>query len=159
DHPPQVVLTKPGQDVELPANGTLELAGSASDDIGVKSVTLRLAVKDGPALKPVPYREGKSFRFDDGGYPKVLDYEEVVELAKVRGEGGQPVELRPGMVLEYWLEAEDNCDYPGPNRGKSDTFHVKITEAKNDAQQKKGQEQASQKKQQHDKEQDRKHEQ
>src|SRR5262249_28268060 len=37
DRPPTVVLTEPGTDVELPANGVLKLKGEAKDDIGVRS--------------------------------------------------------------------------------------------------------------------------
>ena len=37
DLAPQVVLTKPGQDVALPLGGTLPIEGMAHDDIGIRS--------------------------------------------------------------------------------------------------------------------------
>src|SRR5262249_27700182 len=42
DEKPSVELTKPGQDIQLPVNGLLQLEGKASDDIGVQSVLLRM---------------------------------------------------------------------------------------------------------------------
>jgi hypothetical protein len=126
DHAPQVELTKPGQDVTLPANGVLPLEGVATDDIGLKSLALHLRLADGPELQPKPYRQGKSFRLADGGYPKTLQYKDFVELDKVRDADGKPQALQPKMVLEYWLEAADDCDSPGPNVGRSKTYKVTL---------------------------------
>jgi hypothetical protein len=129
DRAPEVDLTKPGKDISLPANGTLELEGSASDDIGVTSIALRMAVKKGPALAAKPYREGKSFKLEDGGYPKMLHYKDFVALDKVKDALGQPFALQPGMEVEYWLDAADNCDYFEPNIGHSKHYTVTITPA------------------------------
>jgi hypothetical protein len=155
DHPPQVELTKPGQDVTLPVNGLLRLEGVANDDIGVKSLTLRLRVAEGAELRPQPYREGKSFRLAEGGYPKTLEYKDAVDLAKAQDADGKPAGLRPKMVLEYWLEAQDDCDYPGPNVGRSKVYKVTLGEP--DADQKKQEQErqkAQQEQQQHEKKQD-----
>jgi hypothetical protein len=135
DYPPRVELTKPGQDVALPANGLLQLEGSASDDVGVKSMTLRMRVVDGAALKSKPYRPEKEFKLADGSYPKMLEYKDAVELDKVKDEQDKPFALQPKMIVEYWLEAADNCDYPppGPNIGESKHFHVTIGEPEKDA--------------------------
>jgi collagen type III alpha len=46
DQPPQLELTKPGQDSQIPANGTLQLEGSASDDFGIAGMTLKLKLAD-----------------------------------------------------------------------------------------------------------------
>src|SRR5262249_51891879 len=66
DKPPQVELTKPGTNIELSANGLLPLEGSASDDIGLASLTLRMKLGTGEPLQAKPYRGGKSFRQPDG---------------------------------------------------------------------------------------------
>ncbi len=56
DRPPTVELTKPGQDIRLPADGMLHLEGKASDDLGVKVLVLRLQVVGGETLRGQPYR-------------------------------------------------------------------------------------------------------
>jgi hypothetical protein len=133
DFPPHVELTKPGADTSLPANGLLELEGRATDDFGITGFTLRMRVVDGPALRPKPYRPGKDFKLVNGSYPKQLDYKDAVELDKVQDEQNKPVALQPKMVVEYWLEAADSCDFPGPNIGQSKHFHVTIGEPEKDA--------------------------
>jgi collagen type III alpha len=131
DGVPRVVLTRPGEDVALPGNGTLALAGKAEDDLGIKALMLRVQVVLGETktpLQPRPYSEGKPLQFDDGTYPDLIEYEDFVPLNQMRTLQGQPFPLTPGMVLEYWLEALDNSDYPNKagNLGKSATFKVNI---------------------------------
>jgi hypothetical protein len=154
DLPPKVELTKPAADVTLPANGTLRLEGSASDDIGVKEVTLRLRLADGPAVAPKPYREGKSFQLAGGGYPKSLAYQDFLALNQLKDGLGQPVPLAKGMVLEYWLEAADACDYPAPNQSESKHYKVNIAEPAPDQEQQKERQKAADDKSKHEKQQD-----
>jgi hypothetical protein len=155
DHPPKVELTRPAADVTLPANGTLRLEGSASDDIGIKEVVLRLRPAAGPALRPKPYRADKTFRLADGGYPKALDYRDFVALDQLKDEQGQPFPLATGMTLEYWLEAADACDYPAPNRAESKHYKVSIAEpAADKQQQRKERDQAAAEQKKHEKQQD-----
>src|SRR6266478_4478726 len=114
DNAPEVRITKPEGDISLPVNGVLQVEGSATDDHGLTGFTLRMQInsKDQPEpLQAHHYRPGKGFQLADGSYPLALDYADVVELDKLRQINQQP--LRPGMVIEYWLEATDNCDYPG----------------------------------------------
>lgn len=159
DRAPQVKLTKPGN-VTLPGNGLLQAEGSANDDFGVASMTLHMAIKDGPALKSKPYRAGKSFKLPDGSYPQMLEYRDVVELEKVQDDDGRPFALLPGMLVRYWLEATDGCDYPKPNVGKSEEFVVTIQAKQPDqAKQEKEREQAKKDQQQHENKQDQKLEQ
>src|SRR5207237_10273145 len=80
--------------------------------------------ESGRAFPPRPYRPEKPLRLGDGHLPQSLDYKDFVELDKVRNEKGKALAL--GQKLEYWLEAVDNCDYPGPNIGESKHFHVTI---------------------------------
>src|SRR5207249_4159754 len=98
--------------IDLPANGLLPLEGSASDDIGLASLTLRIKRENGETLQAKPYRGGKSFRQPDGRYPQMLEYKDSVELDKLKQEDGKPAILKPDQVIEYWLEATDLCDYP-----------------------------------------------
>ncbi len=74
-----------------------------------------------PALAPKLYREGKSFQFDNGTFPDSIDYKDFVALDKLASAKNEPIRLKTGTILEYWLEATDNCDYPNAhgNIGKS----------------------------------------
>jgi hypothetical protein len=148
DLPPKVELTKPAADVTLPANGTLRLEGKVEDDIGVKDVTLRLRQVGGAALQSQPYR---SLRLGERGYPKQVDYQDFVALDKVKDAEGKPFALSKGMVLEYWLEGADACDFPKPNVAESKHFKVEIGEPTADKQ-KQGDErkQAEEEKKKHD---------
>jgi hypothetical protein len=155
DHAPLVELTKPGKDVSLPANGLLPLEGRATDDNGLTSLVLHLRPEGGTELRPQPYRTGKSFRLADGGYPKMLEYRDFVDLARLKQHDGKPVALAPKSVLEYWLEVADDCDYPGPNVGRSKTYKVTIVEPDADRKKQEDERQKAQQDQQkHDAKQD-----
>jgi hypothetical protein len=151
DLPPKVELSNPGADVTLPANGTLQLKGKAVDDIGVKELTLRLRQAGGPDLQSQPYRPDHGLSLGDRGYPKAVDYQDFVALDRVKHAKGQPFALTKGMVLEYWLEAADACDYPKPNVAESKHFMVTIAEpSANKQQQQKERQQAEEEKKKHD---------
>jgi collagen type III alpha len=134
DHPPVVQLTKPGEDVHLPANGVLRLEGKASDDVGVESLTLHLKmVGAGPALRGKPYRGGKEgMKLPGGGYPRSVEYKDFVDFAEIVNAEGKPYVLQPGSQLEYWLEARDACTYPQANVTPSKHFHVIIDPVQQD---------------------------
>jgi hypothetical protein len=152
DLPPKVELTKPGADVTLPADGTLRLEGKAEDDIGVKELTLHLRQVGGPDLQSLPYRPDHGLSLGERGYPKTVDYQDFVALDKVKDAKGQPFALAKGMVLEYWLEAADACDFPKPNVAESKHFKVEIAEpAADKRQQQKERQQADEEKKKHDK--------
>ena len=160
DETPRVVLTKPGQDSAQPPNGTLEVEGSARDDIGIKSVALKLKVVEGaPGLLTKVYREGKSFQFADGTYPDALEYLDNVFLDQLKTARGEPFPLKAGMVLEYWLEATDNSDYPSKNGnvGKSKVYKLTIQDAaKPDKKQDEERKKAKEQQEKHERDQDKK---
>lgn len=158
DTAPVVKLTKPAVDVKLPANGTLSLEGQGRDDFGIKKLVLQMrVVGDRVELKPKAYRPGKSFEFGNGTYPDSLEYKDVVALEKLQTSAGKAVPLAKGMVLEYWLEATDNFDYPSNNLGKSEAFKVFILDPEKDQQkQQQERQQAEKTRQDHKQEQDKK---
>ncbi|HEY7330006.1 MAG TPA: DUF4175 family protein [Gemmataceae bacterium] len=157
DQPPTVELTKPGTDIRLPVDALLNLEGKAGDDIGVKSLILRMRVIGGDKLRGQPYRSEEELRLADGGYPRELEYKDFVELSRVRSEEGRDVQLRAGMEIEYWLEASDACDYPQANVAESKRHRVLLTEPqKNDAKNKQERNQAEKDKKQHEQQQDQK---
>ncbi|HKI33831.1 MAG TPA: hypothetical protein VKA46_18405 [Gemmataceae bacterium] len=156
DFPPKAELTKPGADVTLPANGTLRLEGFVTDDIGVKEVTLRLRQADGAGMQPKRYLPERSLRLGDVGYPKKIDYRDFLALDQLKDAQGKPFPLATGMVLEYWLEAADACDYPGPNPvAESKHFKITISEQTPDKQQQqKERTQAAEEQKKHEKKQE-----
>ena len=157
DQPPMVELTKPGKDIRLPADALLHLEGKAGDDIGVKSLLLRMRVIGGDKLRGQPYRSDEEMRLADGGYPRELEYKDFVELSRVKNDNGQAIPLRGGMVLEYWLEASDACDYPHANVAESKHYSVLLTEPeKNDPKKNQEKQQAEKDKKQHEQKQDQK---
>ena len=113
-----------------------------------------MRVENGPTLPAQEYRSRDKLALPHGGNPKDVHYEDFVDLAKVKTS--DPLfKVRPGMVLEYWLTAEDACDYPKPNVGESKHYKVQIVEPMNNDQAKKDQQQkADEQKQDNDKKQD-----
>jgi hypothetical protein len=154
---PAVEILKPGKDVTLPANGTLQLEGVAGSSIGIKSMTLRMKVVKGPEFERKPYRPGKSFKLVDGSYPPVLEYKDFIALDKMKTDKGQPSPLAAGMVLEYHLVAVDSSDYPDPNGtvGTSKSYKITIVDSEADRKkQEQDRQQAEQQQKQHERQQD-----
>ncbi len=149
DGKPRVELTKPAKDIDLPANGTLQLEGVAGDEFGVKAITLKMRLAEGAALQSKPYRPEQSFKLVNGSYPQVLQYKDFVALEQLKNAQGAPFPLAKGMKLEYWLEAVDNSDYPDKDGqvGESKHFFVNIIEPEKD-QKKQEQDRAAAKKEQ-----------
>ena len=155
DTAPAVVLKVPGRDETLAANALLKLEGTATDDIGVKEMMLRLKVVDGTTLAAKPYRSPDALRLADNGYPNFVEYKDFLDLGQVKDTAGKLMVLQPGTVLEYWLEARDACDYPKPNVGASQHFKVTIGEPQGDKQkQEQERQQANKEQQEHEKKQD-----
>ena len=160
DHAPNVVLTKPAQDVKLPANGTLLLEGQASDDFGVRTISLHMEIvkdQDKFSLIPKIYRPDKSLKFADGFFPDRVEYKDFVALDKISKVIGGYQKLSKGDVLSYWLEATDNFEYPEERLGqigKSKPYQVIIVDPQNEEQQKSERHEAEQEQKQHEKRQD-----
>ena len=135
DETPTVVLTQPGKDITIPANGFVELTGRASDDLGVKSLTLHVRVAKGPdrnvKLEPLPYRAGKSLASEDGSYPEAIEFDELLVLEQLKDERGTLRRFAPGTTLEYWVEAVDHAE--PANVGKSAVYKLTLTPAVPDA--------------------------
>jgi hypothetical protein len=155
DYPPTVQLTVPGKDVQLPVNGLLKLEGWAADDVGVKGLALQMQMVGGSSLPPRPYRSEEAFRLRDGGFPLRIDYKDAVDLAKLQNPDDPTFKLVPGVVLEYWLEASDACDYPRPQVAASKHYRVTLTEPeKNEKKQQQERAQARKEQKEHEQKQD-----
>jgi hypothetical protein len=91
DQAPTVQIDEPAEEErQLPANGTLELKGLATDDHGVDRLTLHMVVKgsgEDRYLKSKPYRGGMSFlRKDDNSWPTRVEYKDFIKLPELRME-------------------------------------------------------------------------
>ncbi len=132
DQAPTVQLDEPkAEETSIPANGTLELKGFATDDHGIDGMTLQMkltGVQD-LALTGKPYRNGKPFlREKDNSWPTRVDYKDFVKLADIRMPNNPNFRLASGSVVEFWVEAKDNCTVPpGPNVGRSLVKRFKVT--------------------------------
>ena len=131
DQAPEVVITEPKEDEkQMPANGTLELKGLATDDHGVDKLILRMKVigAEDRDLKPKPYRGGMSFlRKQDNSWPTRVEYKDFIKLPDLRMEKNPNWRVAAGTKIEYWLEAIDNCAVPEPNRNISKPKWIIVT--------------------------------
>lgn len=132
DQLPEVAFTKPenfarpdAEDLKVLADGTLQLEGYAQDDFGVTKMTLRMKLDD-TVLEPKPYLTEADYKLEGGGYMRKVEYKDFVDLMKLKQAGGLPVKAATGMILECWLEAEDNFDDPAPQVGSTRHFKVRI---------------------------------
>jgi hypothetical protein len=144
DEAPLAVLMKPGEDVSLPANGTLAVEGSARDDVGLASVDLHFKVGS-TKLKTLP-----AAKIDAKETQLQCDFFEIIPLEQLTTATGEPYPLAKGQILEYWLEARDRCDVPGPQIGKSKAYKVRIVEPQSPKEQKEQRQQAQNEKKRHD---------
>src|SRR5262249_44958997 len=82
DLPPVIDITEPAEELRvLPANGTLQIKGKATDDYGLADLKLRLKMKD-VYLQPKPYVHAQ-YRYDDGSWPLSHAYQDFIELEKL----------------------------------------------------------------------------
>ena len=160
DNPPHKMdLTSPDHDTQLPCNGLLQVEGAAADDFGVAGIALCMReVTQNFVFKDKPYRGDKpdSLKLPSGGYMQQAAYKDFVDLNTVHTVDGKLLALQPNMVLEYWLEARDACDYPQPN-GPKESKHYRVTllaPEKDEGKLKEQREQASKDQREHEKKQD-----
>lgn len=131
DQAPEVQITKPKEDEkQVPANGTVEIEGLATDDHGVDKMILHMKVigTEDRYLKSKPYRGGMSFfRKEDNSWPTRVDYKDFIKLPELRMVKDPNWRPAAGTRIEYWLEAVDNCAVPEPNRNVSKPKWVVVT--------------------------------
>ena len=114
-------MTKPEEaETTAVANGQLAVDGTVGDDFGIDKVRLRMRV-DGRDLAPVPYMGGKSFlREKDNTWPTDLEFKLSADFTKLKYADGAKFMPQFGgeaPVIEYWVEAIDNCSEAKPVAG------------------------------------------
>ncbi|MEK7865437.1 MAG: hypothetical protein AAB434_02055, partial [Planctomycetota bacterium] len=108
DQPPAVRVSKPGRDVEVPADETLPIAIAATDDCGVEQLSMVYQVKGGRAGRK-PIRLGQERR------------NVVLETGLIPSTMG----LKAGDVLLYYVEAHDGLK-PRANRAVSPLYVIRV---------------------------------
>jgi hypothetical protein len=106
---PEVRITSPAQELEVQPGATVKVEWQASDDVGLRDLTLVLKAGGGPERRTV-LRQLDGARRDGGGFDLDL----------------KPMGLGEGDRLLYWLEATDGDVVSGPKKGASATQVVKI---------------------------------
>lgn len=154
DKAPSVNISLPGKEAVVASNGVLNLEGQATDDFGLRNMTLRMTTAGDRPLKSKPYRDDKAFTLPSGGNPTAMAYKDFIDISALETEDGLPFIPKPGVVIDYWLEAEDGCDQPKPNLGKSKVFRVTIAPPQDQQESKKQKDEAEKKKNEAEKKQD-----
>lgn len=144
DEPPTVTILKPVKpedkdEIEIPANGQLAVDAAVGDDFGIDKVRMRLRANERD-LAPIPYMEGRSFRrTKDNTWPRDLAYKDSADLTKLKYADGTTFEPKEGMLIEFWVEAIDNCTEVKPvpfwdnqvgQVGQSSVMRVRLTAPK-----------------------------
>ncbi|VTR96500.1 Uncharacterized protein OS=Singulisphaera acidiphila (strain ATCC BAA-1392 / DSM 18658 / VKM B-2454 / MOB10) GN=Sinac_6530 PE=4 SV=1 [Gemmata massiliana] len=137
DKAPEIAINKPEEDeITAPTNGQIAIDGKVGDDFGIDTITLKMKIVS-PVERPLldrPYLNGKDKSFHrkkDNTWPTDVDYKGSVDLAQLKADPtGLPLTLTPDMVIEFWLEATDNCTEPKPNLGRSVAKRVRLTPPK-----------------------------
>ena len=130
-------MTKPAEaETTAVANGLLQVDGIVGDDFGIDKVRLRMRVENRD-LTPIPYMGGKSFlRQRDNTWPTDLDFKLSADLTKLTYADGTKFDAKEGAVIEFWVEAIDNCTEVKPvedwnkqvgNVGRSNVQRVTLT--------------------------------
>jgi len=126
DFVPVISIEKPATDeITLAANGLLEVDATVTDDFGIENTTLQFSLTGGPKIAGKKYLGANSFKREkDGTFPTRVEYKDSVKLDQLKDETGKTVALKAGQVLEFWLEAKDNCTVLPHDLGKSKRIRV-----------------------------------
>ncbi len=105
-----VVVVKPGQDSDVPADMKVPVSIHAADDYGLTSAALHYTHEGG---KPGSVKiQGTANR------PRELTATHVWDLSAVK--------LLPGDIVSYYVEVQDNDTVSGPKKARSRTYTLRI---------------------------------
>ncbi|MFM7096265.1 MAG: DUF4175 family protein, partial [Gemmataceae bacterium] len=156
DLPPTVDLLVPGKESTSAINGVLNLEGKIIDDFGVNKVVLKMIASGDRPLRSQVYRDEKALKLPSGGNIASLNYKDFIKIDSLHAEDGLPYKPVSGSYIDYWVEAEDACDFSKPGLGKSKVFRLNLADQAPEEQVKKEKEKAEQEKKQNDQQQDEK---
>lgn len=116
DNLPQIKIIAPGCDLTVSEKSKVELAYEASDDFGLSQIDLVYQKLTGETYDSMKPERIRIKRFHPSVGQKLLDYQ--WELEKL--------DLHPGELISYYLEAWDNDVISGPKSSLSQTYYLEV---------------------------------
>jgi len=116
DIPPQIKVVVPGCDLTVSEKARVDLACEASDDFGVSQIDLvyqKVRSEDSDSTKAEKMNIG---RFTPSVGHKIVRYEWNLEK----------LNLEPGDLISYYLEAWDNDAISGPKSSVSKIYYLEV---------------------------------
>ncbi|NIO18928.1 DUF4175 family protein [bacterium] len=116
DSPPQIKIIAPGSDLTVSEKSKVELAYEASDDFGLTQIDLVYQKLRGESYQSMQPERKRIERFEPAVGQKLRDYQWELEN----------LQLRPGELISYYLEAWDNDAISGPKSSLSQTYYLEV---------------------------------
>jgi len=116
DSPPEIKIIAPGCDLTVSEKSKVELAYEASDDFGLTQIDLVYQKLRGETSESMKPERRRIKRFEPAAGQKLHGYQ--WELEKL--------DLRPGELISYYLEAWDNDAISGPKSSLSQTYYLEV---------------------------------
>ena len=110
DQPPSLQIVKPGKNLSVAPTATVPLEVRASDDYGIKEVSLWLRLPGKKEFPLAAWREGKTTKTATCTY--------VLSLSDLK--------VKPGQVITYYARAGDWNDISGPGTGTSRSYTLTV---------------------------------
>ncbi len=142
DQPPAISLENPRRSEERTVAATVPLEAFAEDDLAIRDVTLRAVIlkpeeaRRDPATRPVDSAAKLMLVGESGpAAPGVTWTSASASAARQRQKVTYPwplaqfpvASLKPGDVVEYYVEARDNFDLAGVAHAPAQSQHLRIT--------------------------------
>ena len=116
DSPPQIKVIAPNCDLTVSEKIKVEFACEASDDFGLTQIDLVYQKLRSEASDSTKSERIRIERFDRPVRQKLLNYEWDLEK----------LDLHPGELISYYLEAWDNDTISGPKSSLSKTYYLEV---------------------------------
>jgi len=116
DSPPEIKIIAPGCDLTVSEKSKVELAYEASDDFGLTQIDLVYQKLRGETSESMKPERRRIERFEPAVGQKLHGYQ--WELEKLQ--------LRPGELISYYMEAWDNDAISGPKSSLSQTYYLEV---------------------------------
>ena len=111
DKPPTAKILKPGPSIKLPSNGMKEIVVEATDDFGIKFLSLNV------------YQGTERIKYD--ALPDLKEPKRTLHESFSLDLG--PMNIKPGAKLQYWVTVSDNKE-PQANRTETPKYEIEVVD-------------------------------